>query len=95
MGVSLTSGPLEAVSRLQFIRIPIILAMHQVSPTSYSCHCPKLSVVKIPPTLHPNYCDTTILMLLYPQTPIPGPLCLRNSTLEHLASKSCSQVTDP
>lgn len=39
--------------------------------------------------LHPGYCDTKLLFLLYPQTQIPQLLCLCNSTLGHSAPNFC------
>ena len=42
---------------------------------------------KFPHLLHPGYCDTKLLFLLYPQTPLLRSLCLRNCTLRHFVPK--------
>ena len=89
--------PRGRVRRLQPLRIPLIDSnsnLHQCSlhRAPWSLCPPNLPWSEFPQLLHPGYCDTKILFLLYPQTPVPRSLSLRNSTLGHFAPKFCSPV---
>lgn len=89
--------PRGRVRRLQPLRIPLIASnsnLHQcpLHRAPRSLCPPNLPWSEFPQLLHPGYCDTKILFLLYPQTPFPRSLSLRNSTLGHFAPKFSSPV---